>query len=316
MPNNGVTLGRTRLARLLGLILVFGCLLVLVLDSVFAPVVVEDIFPARVPEPPRRFDPSVRDEQYISVELYPMKEFDFWSKEKLYAFRRARVRAEPRLAQVFIESVADYEPSSHVFAQLTSQATWWGILGLNYYGSGPKSIEGPSEESRFIGNPYLLVGLGERYLLTPRTVPAEKAPYHARAVSVTWDLARRHVRCDFDVTSYFQTVDSLQLDSHWARHFSLICYNARDLGFLYARIPADRLKGVEAIKPSKPFVLRQYLHRGGSSGYPGGSNNMSPQMDELDIRVVSLPASCEVELWLSEPQEGQPADMTCSLHLD
>lgn len=43
---------------------------------------------------------------------------------------------------------------------------------------------------------------------------------------------------------------------------------------------------------------------------------MSPQMDELDIRVVSLPASCEVELWLSEPQEGQPADMTCSLHLD
>lgn len=48
--------------------------------------------------------------------------------------------------------------------------------------------------------------------------------------------------------------------------------------------------------------IKQYIHTGDSSKYPGGCNNMSPAMDEIDkLQIRALPARATVLLWRTRP---------------
>jgi hypothetical protein len=44
------------------------------------------------------------------------------------------------------------------------------------------------------------------------------------------------------------------------------------------------------------------LHKGGSCGFPGGCNNMSPDHPAVqEIKIQKLPALLEVFLWKKQP---------------
>lgn len=285
-------------------------------DDVIVNVMVTTALEAAVPLAPYRiFRPPTVDSGPLEVKIHPMEEFDFWTREKLYDFRTERVKEYPELGRVFLELISDYEPSRLVFGQVESGKSWWGILGLNYFSSGTKSIEGPSEESRFIGNPYLLVGLAERWAYRPDPTPETLTPFYAKPTRLVWDLSERTVTCDYGLSEYFETADRLKLTRFQTEELVLVAYNAKDLGFYFMEIPQSQLKKVTLEKPSAPFLVTQFLHTGPSSGYPGGSNNMSPQMDEMDIRVTGLPATLEVNLWRYRPFDGQTPDLKVKLNL-
>ncbi len=88
----------------------------------------------------------------INIGINPMIELDFLTKEDIYDIRSKYVLLHPELLP------GSYNPSEEVFGQIASGKPWWGILGLSYYGDGEKSIEGNSEDSRLLVNPFLLVG--------------------------------------------------------------------------------------------------------------------------------------------------------------
>ena len=46
-----------------------------------------------------------------------------------------------------------------MFGQVEDGRPWWGIEGQYFHGPGQRSIEGPSEESCFVLNPFLLVAV-------------------------------------------------------------------------------------------------------------------------------------------------------------
>jgi hypothetical protein len=58
-----------------------------------------------------------------------------------------------------------------VFGGIGDGKSWIGIVGYSYYGQGEKIIEGPAEESRFIANPFLLIGVDD-----PRCAPVAQYP--------------------------------------------------------------------------------------------------------------------------------------------
>jgi hypothetical protein len=89
----------------------------------------------------------------ISIPLREPEEFDFKTKTEILDIRKGCVARCARLAP------ESYQPSEEVFGRIEDGKPWWGLLGLSYYGNGKDSISGASEESRFILNPLLLVGI-------------------------------------------------------------------------------------------------------------------------------------------------------------
>ncbi|MBU1853273.1 MAG: hypothetical protein KJ957_04450 [Candidatus Omnitrophica bacterium] len=58
------------------------------------------------------------------------------------------------------------------------------------------------------------------------------------------------------------------------------------------------------------------IHCGGSCGYPGGCNNVSPEALDFRVKVNELPANIHVKLWRNEPENvNQKPDMLFMLDL-
>ena len=108
--------------------------------------------PAPAPAPGNRLALGAAAKlELVDLQVLASAELDRLSKADVLRLRRQAVMTQaPLLA-------ADYVPSEAVFGQIVDGAPWWGIEGQFRHGPGPRSIEGPSEESRFILNPFLLV---------------------------------------------------------------------------------------------------------------------------------------------------------------
>lgn len=94
-------------------------------------------------------------------------------------------------------------------------------------------------------------------------------------------------------------------------NLGLMAYNARDFGYGYLQIHTAKSSNI-AKPASNPTAITQYFHCGGSCGMPGGCNNMSPKIPELeDIQITKLPARCAIKLWKQQPSSStQAADFT------
>jgi hypothetical protein len=96
-------------------------------------------------------------------------------------------------------------------------------------------------------------------------------------------------------------------------YFDLVAYNARDMNLNYIYLSlSDSLNLAPYVVAESPFAIAHFIHRGGSCGYPGDCNNVSPPTPELDsIRITALPARAHIWLWANAPQSvEQPPDMT------
>jgi len=246
----------------------------------------------------------------LNIPLHPMVNLNFRSKHDILAMRRTQILKQPRLAP------PHYEPDAEIF-QIVDGKPWWGTAGIFFYGQGMKSIEGLSGESRFLLNPFLLVGLSEGYVMASPAVPPEKDDYVAQARALRWRISEKKATAYYDFSNYLvfsEHIRSLQA----ARMLMLNTINARDFGFRYIAIDHTRTQGVDIDNSSKPLIpLAGYINLGNSCLYPGGCNNFTHDQKELHVEVKNLPARITLQLWRNRPfgaQRTQP-DMTFELIL-
>ena len=254
----------------------------------------------------------------LSIPIAEPVELDGMSRDQIYELRKQAALVYPWLLYT------NYEPSYSVFSQIEDDRPWWGIAGQYYYGSGEQSIVGPSEESRFILNPYLLLsadfsglsiwsaggetdGFWNPNVVTNAALENDKLPYYVEPQNLRWWPERSRVEVSYDLSSYLEQINHWTLRQYTYRDatFDLIAYNARDLNLNYIYIDYD--ESIYIYKdpaPPEPVIIPQYLHRGDSCGYEGGCNNMSPETPEImDIHIGKLPAKLIVYLWHEEPAD-------------
>lgn len=243
------------------------------------------------------------------------------TRDEIFSLRKQALDRTPGLL------LDSYLPSDKVFGAVEDRKPWWGLAGECVFGSGERSIDGNSEESRFILNPYLLVGINPATLgiwnpgrVTARDVMDPTFPYQWELESLKWLPRQNCAFAVYNVTKWHKSVSATGklLGPVMANRFSLVAYNARDFGFHY--IFLDLGKSINILNdnnPREPVFIRQMLHCGGTCGYEGGCNNMSPYMSEIDrCRYTSLPARATVYLWKEEPGSIQsPPDMTFFVEL-
>ncbi|KKM96224.1 hypothetical protein LCGC14_1180240 [marine sediment metagenome] len=272
-----------------------------------------------------RFVPSVNGNRLLlsdraqiqrayDVVLNRPVEFDFLTRAAVLQLRCDAVAQHPRLIH------RGYRPSHAVFGQMEDGLPWWGDAGQYFYGSGVKSIEGPSEESRYIVNPLLLVAV-DLVGLSPwrdgfewdgsRVSEGElndpNFPLCCRASSLTWWPHESRAEAVYDLSAHLE-----KLNRYTATRMSLadavFCLmpdNARDMNLNYLAVSSET--SLNVLKPDlrrDAVQILHFLHRGGSCGYPGGCNNGSPYQAELDnFRIEALPAHLDVLLWRDRPED-------------
>lgn len=246
---------------------------------------------------------------------------NFKGKDDIFKLRKAAIDSHASLHN------GAYVPSEEVFGQVESEKPWWGLYGAHIYGQGQRSIEGPSKEGRFVLNPYLLVaadpsnvGLWNTKMVTKEMLADRNFPFYWKPQGLTWYPREAKAEVTYDVTGYQRELyarRSVLKFYGFVNGFSLIAYNARDLGFNYLFLSPEKSKNVvNQYKKREPIEIQQMVHLGESCGYPGGCNNMSPYMPELDHMVLTgLPAHAHVLLWKQKPPSvSSPADMVFDIN--
>lgn len=296
----------------MGRILIWGAVLALVVIVLFLATRGIDYSPTPAEQDVGRASKSVllfgkgaKTRGDYEIHLNPMEELDFKTKQEIYELRKQRVLEHGKL-------IASYEPSHAVFGLIEDNKPWWGIYGIYGHGPGEKSIEGPSEQSRFLLNPYLLVGLSEQDAFVTSAFPNRSSAFYPKPVKILWRPESALAAVEYQVSDHFRYINDNGLYPTEQRKLTLIAYNARDLGFRYLFVDPEKSHSVTWTNGTGGAVpIRQYIHCGGSCGQPMGCNNMSPHQPELVINVTDTPARAYIKLWRTQPENASdPADMT------
>jgi hypothetical protein len=246
----------------------------------------------------------------IPISLNPLLKYDGFTKNQIYDLRRLAIAEHPELAG------AGYEPSGYVFSSIEDGKPWWGLEGIYFYGDGPNGNAGESEESRFLSNPFLLVGIRES-MARRGGRPDGSTNYYPYPTRLLWNPTESSARAEYSVSGYFDFTANHSYPPEYRRQLEFVLYNARDLGFGYFAIDRGRSKGLVPVRDSdEPRSARQFIHRGPSCGVPGGCNNMSPEAKEFLFDASAVPATAVVKLWRAKPvNTAAPADMTFSIDM-
>jgi hypothetical protein len=227
----------------------------------------------------------------ISFPLNSPREYDFKDKDHIFSVRKKMLKKYP----VFFSG--NYEPNSSVFSQIVEGKPWWGLQGIECKGPGKKAIDGASEESRFIDNPFLLIGVDQAYAAAPNE-KAHCSDDYPRPSNLKLNTDKKHFSVNYKVKKIA---------------YRFVGRNALDFGVKY--VYADKVKGIKFNNnqnvSTDVYVFKDFIHLGNSCGYPGGCNNGSPAQPELDFSIPNGSGSIHFKLWKTKPKsKDDKADMT------
>lgn len=256
---------------------------------------------------------SARSAGPVDIQIMPPADFNFRTRADIFDMRRREVLKHYDLLK------GNYAPDDSVFGRMEDRRPWWGTVGQGYYGKGERSIVGPSIVSYSILNPFVLACLHVTPGL-PRSAgeaALARSGYLAlfQATGLRWwpregkgEVTFLVSNCENQLSSAFGTRTNVV--SHLRAALDLI--NARDLGLNYFYIPPAGAYNMQVGIPMREaMTIPQFVHCGGSCGYPGGCNNVSPRMAQLDdLEIVQLPARVMFMFWKNAPCIGhEAADM-------
>lgn len=248
---------------------------------------------------------------------------NYLTRKDIFKLRKDAIEKYPYLLS------GSYTPCETVFGQMEDKKPWWGIVGAAYWGKGNRSIEGAAEESRYLINPYLLVGLNsgtcdiiDRRKFDEKELEKPDFPFFWEPTKLTWWPTQARAEVTYDVSGFQSRIAKFPETpdrKDYEKRFMVVLYNARDFNLNYWRSSPTKSKNVvnAKMKGAEPVLIEQMIHCGNTCGYPGGCNNMSPGRDSTDEwSYTTLPAEFHVEMWKQKPADDSVApDFTFVVHL-
>lgn len=253
----------------------------------------------------------------LDIALVEPQALNFKSRSDVLTMRSNEINKQKALL------ATTYYPTPDLFSQIEDGKPWWGTHGQFVWGEGERSIEGPSEESRFLLNPYLLVApnswtaeIWDAQKISASDLERRDFPFCWMPESLRWWPTNSTAQVVYNVSQFERNLSNWKdrlSDTSDNRKFGLVAYNARDfdLNFLYI-VPEQSRNITNSHKSREPWLINQMIHCGDSCKYPGGCNNMSPAASEVDdISLDGLPARACIYLWRNRPQNtAQRPDFT------
>ena len=197
----------------------------------------------------------------------------------------------------------DYEPSEYVFGQIEDNKPWMSIYLCEDKDAKEHSINGPSEESRFILNPTVLVALEYPFFITDSDY---EWCHSNEAIMLPKSVSYSGKNNEITVT-YISLPIVIQNNSFY--QFNGI--NAKDLGYKSFYIDKEKSTYIpEFTNTNNPLTeiqeFNNFIHLGSSCKHPGGCNNGSPRQPSLEFKYKSEKytrhnESIYIKLWKERP---------------
>ena len=255
--------------------------------------------------------------EIYSFPINPPRELDFLDKNEIFRIRNEMIKNYP----IFFQGNYQAETSS-VFRQIENGKPWWGLKGLLCYGNGQLSIEGESDESRFIDNPFLLVSMEEGHALVLTDSDGYCPLSYPEPTDISFDSGTMTFKVDYNVSAHERVIENIAQDNNIRSPKMTYSFNGRnaiDFGVPY--VYAETSQNIHFLSgknlKTTPYRFRDFIHVGGSCGYPGGCNNGSPHQAETDFQIDDYPAYIRFKLWRKEPQSSDdPADLIYEININ
>jgi hypothetical protein len=244
----------------------------------------------------------------ISVPTRWADEYNYHTRAEILDLRKRYVAEVPTLL------AAPYVPLAPIFQAIEDRKPWWGLAGRSVWGRGQRSIEGLAEESRFMSNPYLLAGadpasanIWNKDKITADDLANPDFPYAWHIKSLHWRPQESMAEVIYLVSEFNDHMNDFReklLEQSIVPAFNIAAYNARDFGYNYIWLDEKSSQNIVNVNHPAPEAAQivQMIHCGGTCGYVGNCNNMSPHMKSIDcIKYTSLPARAKVLLWKEKP---------------
>jgi len=228
------------------------------------------------------------------------------TKAEVYKIRKGYVETS-------IFKNQNYEPSEEVFGQIEDRKPWVANYICHKHNDDPLPTKGASEESRFINNPTVLLGLEYPFWFHSVTdyTFCDTDLSTLIPLSITYNSDKKEITVEYQHLPF-----STQYD-HTFYQFNGI--NAKDLGYKY--IYFDKSKSTYDIEFSRPsnistdvYELYNFIHLGYSCNVNGGCNNGSPRQEFVEFKNNN-PGSevgkmIYLKLWKNRPKSPkQEADI-------
>ena len=260
----------------------------------------------------------------ISVPTRWADDYNYRTRSELLELRKRYVMEVPTLL------AGSYVPLPPIFQAIEDHKPWWGLAGRSVWGRGTRSIEGLSEESRFMSNPYVLAGadpasanIWNKDKITATDLTNENFPYAWHIKSLKWRPQESMAEVVYLVSEFNDHMNDFRdklLEQTIVPAFNIAAYNARDFGYNYIWLDEKGSQNIVNVNHPAPEAAQivQMIHCGGTCGYAGGCNNMSPHMKAIDcVKYTNLPARAKVLLWKQRPASvTQPPDLTFYISLE
>lgn len=253
---------------------------------------------------------KLNSENAEKLVINPLSNYTYKSVEEITNIRKKYVATS-------IFKKETYEPDISVFGQMQDKKAWWGIDHIICYDEKQDTNirkEGLSEESRFINNPNMLLGVlvSQIFEKTPdlKSLCEDKA-LQMIPTSITYDKKYRLITATYKATPNFMK----QFGKKGHIKFLLTGLNARDFGYKYAYAidtaniafnPAYSIKGNSLDYGIVKF--EDHIALGKACEVDGGCNNTTPYQPALEFIIMKLPAEITISLWKHKPMyKNQPA---------
>lgn len=233
----------------------------------------------------------------INIKVNAPTELSYTTKEYVYNLRKKY------LNQSIFED-KNYTPSEEVFGFIEDNKPWV-VLGccLNKE-KGIIDVHGPSEESRFINNPSMLVAIDFPFPVntTDKKESCLNLTIAMVPTEITYQKSTKEITVTYEKFPYSTTGTQL--------FYTFNGLNANDLGYKYAYVDKNKSTYIPKFTEednisSRVIEFQDFLHTGGSCGVAGGCTNGSPRQPYLEFSVPSkgynIPAYVYIKLWKNQP---------------
>lgn len=255
---------------------------------------------------------KLNSENAEKLVINPLSNYTYKSVEEITNIRKKYVATS-------IFKNETYEPDISVFGQMQDKKAWWGIDHIICYDEKQDTNirkEGLSEESRFINNPNMLLGVLVSQIFERtsdlKSLCEDKA-LQMIPTSITYDKKYRLITATYKATPNFMK----QFGKKGHIKFLLTGLNARDFGYKYAYAidtaniafnPVFSIKGNSLDYGIVKF--EDHIALGKACEVDGGCNNTTPYQPALEFIIMKLPAEITISLWKHKPMyKNQPASM-------
>lgn len=219
-----------------------------------------------------------------NVKINTLTDYNNQSKEQIYKFRNYYVTKS-----IFRDR--NYVPNAEVFGGIKDDSKWISTKAVACSSGSSRIYKGLSNESKFMNNPEVLVGV-------------DYIGQSKKYIACTDDAYLNPANLSFAKDkNLFELTYRLPNDEK-QRDFKLVGLNARDFGFNYVyckRVNNIKFSNEMDNVATNVVEFKDSIRVDKSCGVSVGCNRNMAYQEELMFNLTTSPASLELSLWKEKP---------------